>query len=62
MLQEVESISPTTRRLKINIPSDVIKSETDNAYNKIRATTKIPGFRPGKAPQAILEKKFGKNV
>jgi trigger factor len=62
MLQEVESISPTTRRLKINIPSDVIKSETDNAYNKIRATTKIPGFRPGKAPQAILEKRFGKNV
>lgn len=62
MLQTVEEISPTTKRLKINIPSDVIKSETSSAYDKIRATTRIPGFRPGKAPQAILEKKFGKNV
>jgi trigger factor len=62
MLQKIEQISPTTKKLQINIPSDVIKSETDSAYNKIRATTKIPGFRPGKAPQAILEKKFSKNV
>jgi trigger factor len=62
MLHEVEEISPTARRIKINIPSDVIKSETDSAYDKIRATTKIPGFRPGKAPQAILVKRFGKNV
>ena len=62
MLQKIEQISPTTKRLKINIPSDVIKSETDSAYNKIRATTKIPGFRPGKVPQAILERKFSKNV
>lgn len=62
MQNEVETISPTTRRLKINIPSDIIKSETDNAYNKIRATTKVPGFRPGKVPQAVLEKRFGKNV
>ena len=62
MLQKIEQISPTTKKLEINIPSDVIKSETDSAYNKIRATTKIPGFRPGKVPQAILEKRFSKNV
>ncbi len=62
MLQEIEEISPTTRRLKINIPSDVIQSETDSAYNQLRVTTKIPGFRPGKVPQAILVKRFSKNV
>lgn len=62
MLQEIEEISPTTRRLKINVPSDVIQSETDSVYNNLRMTTNIPGFRTGKAPRAILEKKFGKNV
>ncbi len=62
MLDKVEEISPTTRRLQVSIPSDVIKSETDAIYNKIRVTTKIPGFRPGKVPQAILVKRFGKNV
>ncbi len=62
MLQEVEKVSATTRRLKINVPPEVIQSETDSAYNEIRATAKIPGFRPGKVPQAILVKKFGKSV
>jgi trigger factor len=62
MLQEVKELSPTTKRLKINIPSDVIKSETETVYSKLRTTTKIPGFRPGKVPQAILEKRFSKNV
>lgn len=62
MLQEIEKISSTTRRLKINIPAEIIQSETDSVYNEIRATSKIPGFRPGKVPQAILVKKFGKSV
>lgn len=62
MLQEIEKVSATTRRLKINVPSDVIQSETDSVYNQIRATTRIPGFRPGKVPQAILVKKFSKSV
>jgi trigger factor len=62
MLQNVEDISPTTKRLEINVPSDVIQSESDSVYNHIRATANIPGFRPGKVPQSILVKKFGKNV
>ncbi|MBI4848143.1 MAG: trigger factor [Nitrospirae bacterium] len=62
MLNKVEALSPTTKRLQINIPPDVIKSETDSVYSKLRTTTRIPGFRPGKVPQAILEKRFSKNV
>ena len=62
MLEKVEEISPVTRKLTINIPADVIKSEFDTVYNNLRATTNIPGFRPGKVPQAFLIKRFGKNV
>ncbi|MBI4686253.1 MAG: trigger factor [Nitrospirae bacterium] len=62
MLKGVEEISSTTKRLKINIPSDIIEGEIIKAYDKLRASVKIPGFRPGKVPQAILEKKFAKDV
>lgn len=62
MLQEVEEITPTTRKLKISIPSDVIEKELASAYNELRASVKIPGFRTGKVPQALLEKKFAKDV
>jgi trigger factor len=62
MLQEIEEIGPTTRRLRINIPAEVIQSELDASYNQLRATVKVPGFRPGRVPQAILKKRFGKDV
>ncbi len=62
MLQEIEEVTPTTRKLTINVPADVIQSETDTIYSQLQATAKIPGFRAGKVPQSILEKKFSKNV
>ena len=62
MLQGIEELSPTKRKLTINVPKEVIQSETDTAYNELQATAKIPGFRPGKVPQSILVKKYGKNV
>ena len=62
MLQEIEEVTPTTRKLTINVPADVIQSESNTIYNQLQATAKIPGFRAGKVPQSILEKKFSKNV
>ncbi|MEN8263110.1 MAG: trigger factor [Nitrospirota bacterium] len=62
MLQKVEELSPTTRKLQINVPTEVIQSETASLYNELKVSTKIPGFRQGKVPQALLIKKFGKNV
>ncbi len=62
MLQQIEEISPTTKRIKINIPSDVIQTELESSYNRLRATAKVPGFRPGRIPHAILKKRFGKDV
>jgi trigger factor len=62
MLQEIEEVTPTTRKLTINVPADAIQSECNTIYSQLQATAKIPGFRPGKIPQSILEKKFSKNV
>lgn len=62
MLQEVQEINPTTRKLSISIPSEVIANELSSAYSRLNASVKVPGFRPGKAPRAILEKKYGKSI
>jgi trigger factor len=62
MLQTIEELSPTKRKLVINVPQDVIQSETSIAYNELKANAKIPGFRQGKVPQSILAKKFGKDI
>lgn len=62
MLKAVEDINQTKKRLRIEIPSDLIEREIQNSLEKLRHTVKIPGFRPGKAPVNLIEKRFGKQV
>lgn len=62
MLKGVEEISATKKRLKFEIPADVVEEEIQKALREIQKEAKIPGFRPGKAPLSIIEKKFGQNA
>ena len=58
----MEDINQTKKRLRIEIASDLIEREIKNSLEKLRHTVKIPGFRPGKAPVNLIEKRFGKQV
>lgn len=62
MLKSIEDINATKKRLRIEIPSDVIEKEIVDSLEKVRQKAKIPGFRPGKAPISLIEKRFGKEV
>jgi trigger factor len=62
LLKAVEDINTTKKRLKIEIPADVVEAEIRNSLEMLRQQAKIPGFRPGKAPISLIEKRFGKNV
>jgi trigger factor len=62
MLKAVEDISMTKKRLKIEIPAEVIEEEIRSSLEKLKTNSMIPGFRPGKAPLSIIEKRFGKRV
>jgi trigger factor len=62
MLKSVEDINTTKKRLRIEIPSDVIEKEILSSVEKLRQRVKIPGFRPGKAPVNLIEKRFGKEI
>jgi trigger factor len=62
LLKAVEDINQTKKRLRIEIPSDLIEREIKNSLEKLRLTVKIPGFRPGRAPVNLIEKRFGKQV
>jgi trigger factor len=62
MLKTVEDISATKKRLHVEIPADAIESEIQNALRELRARTRLPGFRQGKAPVALIEKRYGREV
>lgn len=45
--------------LTVEIPEDVVAEAIDKAYIKVRKEVNLPGFRKGKIPRNILEKRFG---
>jgi len=62
LLKSIEDINATKKRLRLEIPSDVIEKEIGDSLEKVRQKAKISGFRPGKAPISLIEKRFGKEV
>ena len=62
MLKTLEDISSTKKRLKIEIPADSIEAEIRKGLIDAQKKAKFPGFRQGKAPISLVEKKFIKDI
>jgi trigger factor len=58
----VETTQGLERRLTITIPEKDISQELGKRLDKLAKTTKIAGFRPGKIPPALIQKRFGAYV
>ena len=48
--------------LNITLTSDEIKEQVTDQLKHLRKTAETPGFRPGKTPAALIEKKYGQAV
>ena len=59
---EVTELGPMKRALRIEVPADEVTQRFSRAYTELNRQVQIPGFRPGKAPLAILEKRYAKAV
>jgi trigger factor len=56
---QIEDIGPAAKRLTITIPPAVVAEKLEEALGTLSAETALPGFRKGRAPRALLEKRFG---
>jgi trigger factor len=50
------------RRLEVAIPAAEIDGEVAQRLNKISRTARLKGFRPGKAPLAVIKQQYGEQV
>jgi len=48
--------------LKVEIAATDYQAKVKAALDKYRKTAKIPGFRPGHVPAALIQKQYGKSV
>src|SRR3990172_4984807 len=58
----MKEVSKTKRVFTIEVPSDVVSKGFSEAYDDLRRRVKVPGFRPGKAPLTLLERRYAKDV
>lgn len=58
----IEEAGPCKKKVSIEIPEEAIKNATDEQYNTLRKEALVPGFRKGRAPRRLLEKRFGKDT
>jgi trigger factor len=45
--------------LEVEFPADQVHRQIDESVRHLARRTKVPGFRPGKAPRALLERALG---
>lgn len=58
----IEDVSTVKKILHVEIPQEKVALELDKAYEKLKKTAKLKGFRPGKTPRSVLENFFKKDV
>ena len=62
MKMEMTELGPMKRALKIEVPAEEVARRFVQAYKQLNRQVHVPGFRPGKAPQALLEQRYAKAV
>ena len=59
---ELEDSGPWQKKISITIPRDEIDAELDSQYGDLGKTAEVPGFRKGRAPRTLIQKRFGKDI
>lgn len=58
----VEPGGPCRQILQIDVPADEVRSEFENVTIEFMRSARIPGFRPGRAPRPMVERRFAKPI
>ena len=58
----IEDAGPCKKKVMVEIPEETVKKATDSQYETLRKDAMVPGFRKGRVPRRLLEKRFGKDA
>ncbi|UCG33757.1 MAG: trigger factor [Phycisphaerales bacterium] len=59
---DVEDIGGLRRKVTVTIPRIFLDEQTADQYAELSRSALVPGFRRGRAPHRLIEKRFGKEV
>jgi trigger factor len=59
---EIKEIGTLRKELSITVPEKVIADHLDHNYQELMHDATVPGFRKGRAPRPLIEKRYGSEV
>jgi trigger factor len=59
---KVEDAGPAIKKVSVEIPEERIKSKLAKQLKDLRRDASIPGFRQGRAPVKLIERRFGTDI
>jgi len=62
MKTELIDISPTQKQLVFEVPTAVVEEEVARVARQYSRTARIPGFRPGKAPERVVRRRYREQI
>ena len=62
MQVSVETVSTLERRVKVVVPAAKIEQDVQARIVKAARTIRMDGFRPGKVPMSLVQKRFGDSI
>ncbi|NRA95608.1 MAG: trigger factor [Planctomycetes bacterium] len=62
MPSTLNDLGPCEKEIAVSVPADDIAGALEKQYGELRKQIVIPGFRAGKVPRAVLEKRYGEQV
>lgn len=62
MAHSIEVLSPVSRKISVTVPAEEVNAALNAAAREVGASVTLPGFRKGKAPASVIEKRFAGEV
>ena len=59
---QISDAGPSRKRLRIEVPAAAVAAKLRESMDAVVATAELPGFRRGKVPPQLIEKRFGASV
>ena len=59
---DIDTVNAIQQRVRVELPVDTVNREFIRVYESLGQRAKIRGFRPGKAPRAVLQRLYGDEV
>lgn len=58
----IEDAGPSRKKLVIEIPAEAVEEKLTSSLDTLAAEAELPGFRKGRAPRRLIEKRFAEVV